>query len=101
MPKYLAENGQLLLPLVELLEASGLAVDELIDVLGQRILSRSGRAELVRTVPAPPWSYWRAPQGQVVGHNAGSAEGRARTLSQCPSHLRFSLSCSIADLPAG
>jgi putative transposase len=33
--KYLAQNGQLLLPLVELIEASRLAVDELIDVLGR------------------------------------------------------------------
>jgi hypothetical protein len=36
--KYLAQNGQLLLPLVELLEASRLAVDELIDILGYRDL---------------------------------------------------------------
>jgi putative transposase len=33
--RYLAKNGQLLLPLVELIEASRMAVDELIDVLGQ------------------------------------------------------------------
>jgi putative transposase len=33
--RYLAKNGQLLLPLVELLEASRMAVDELIDVLGR------------------------------------------------------------------
>ncbi|MBM3150460.1 MAG: IS256 family transposase, partial [Chloroflexi bacterium] len=33
--KCLAKNGQLLLPLVELIEASRLAVDELIDVLGR------------------------------------------------------------------
>jgi transposase-like protein len=33
--RYLAKNGQLLLPLVELLETSRMAVDELIDVLGR------------------------------------------------------------------
>lgn len=33
--KYLAKHGQLLLPLVELIEASRLALDELIDVLGR------------------------------------------------------------------
>ncbi len=33
--RYLAKNGQLLLPLVELLEASRMAVDELIDLLGR------------------------------------------------------------------
>ena len=33
--RYLAKNGQLLLPLVELSETSRMAVDELIDLLGQ------------------------------------------------------------------
>jgi putative transposase len=33
--RYLAKNGQLLLPLVELLEASRMAVNELIDILGR------------------------------------------------------------------
>lgn len=33
--KYLAPNGQLLFPLVELIEASRLAMDERIDVLGR------------------------------------------------------------------
>ena len=33
--KYLAKNGQVLLPMVELIEQSKLAVDELIDVLGR------------------------------------------------------------------
>jgi hypothetical protein len=32
---YLAKNGQLLPPLVELIEAFKMAVDELIDVLGR------------------------------------------------------------------
>ena len=33
--RYLARNGQVLLPMVELIEESKLAVDELIDVLGR------------------------------------------------------------------
>ncbi len=33
--RYLAQNGQLLLPLVELIETSRMAVDELIDVPGR------------------------------------------------------------------
>ena len=33
--RYLAKNGQVLLPRVELLEQSKLAIDELIDVLGR------------------------------------------------------------------
>ena len=35
--RYLAKNGQLLLPLVELLETSRMAVDERIDVLGRSL----------------------------------------------------------------
>ena len=33
--RYLAKNGQVLLPMVELIEQSKMAVDELIDVLGR------------------------------------------------------------------
>ena len=35
LAEYLARNGQLLLPMVELIEASRMAIDELIDVLGR------------------------------------------------------------------
>jgi len=35
LTEYLIENGQLLMPMVELIEASRLAIDELIDVLGR------------------------------------------------------------------
>ena len=35
LAKFLAKNGQALLPMVELIEQSKLAVDELIDVLGR------------------------------------------------------------------
>jgi hypothetical protein len=35
LAKFLAQNGQALLPMVELIEQSKLALDELIDVLGR------------------------------------------------------------------
>ena len=35
LAKFLAKNGQALLPMVELIEQSKLAVDELVDVLGR------------------------------------------------------------------
>lgn len=35
LAEYLVSNGQLLMPMVELIEASRMAVDELIDVLGR------------------------------------------------------------------
>ena len=34
LAEYLTENGQILLPMVELTEGSRMAIDELIDVLG-------------------------------------------------------------------
>ena len=35
LAEYLTENGQILLPMVELIEGSRMAIDELIDVLGR------------------------------------------------------------------
>ncbi len=35
LAEYLTESGQLLLPMVELIEATRMAIDELIDVLGR------------------------------------------------------------------
>ena len=35
LAEYLTESGQLLLPMVELIEGSRMAIDELIDVLGR------------------------------------------------------------------
>jgi hypothetical protein len=65
--RYLAKNGQLLLPLVELLEASRMAVDELIDLLGRASieavlqLSAAGSLQATRAQMPPgvvlrPWA---------------------------------------------
>ena len=35
LAEYLTENGQILLPMVELIEGARMAIDELIDVLGR------------------------------------------------------------------
>jgi hypothetical protein len=40
LAKFLAKNGQALLPMVELIEQSKLALDELIDVLGRSQIRR-------------------------------------------------------------
>jgi hypothetical protein len=40
LSQYLSRNGQLLLPLVELLETAEIAVDELIDIAGEARLKR-------------------------------------------------------------
>jgi hypothetical protein len=38
LAKFLAANGQVILPMVELIEQSGMAVDELLEVLGRSTL---------------------------------------------------------------
>ena len=63
--RYLARNGQLLLPLVELIEASRLAVDELIDVLG--------RASIEAVLQKPGYPKSRLPF--------------VMTLEECPNSL--------------
>ncbi len=51
--RYLAKNGQVLLPMVELIEQSKLAVDELIDVLGRAQIEAVLRLSAER-VAGPP-----------------------------------------------
>jgi len=53
--KYLARNGHALLPMVDLIEQSKLAVDELIDVLGQAQVEAVLRLSAER-IAAPPRS---------------------------------------------
>ncbi len=68
--KYLAKNGQVLLPMVELIEQSRLAVDELIDVLGRAQIEAVLRlsAERIAGLPHP------GKKGGVVGWH-GREEG--------------------------
>ena len=42
LAEYLTENGQILLPMVELIEGARMAIDELIDVLGRASIEGSG-----------------------------------------------------------
>jgi len=51
--RYLAQNGQVLLPMVELIEQSKLAVDELIDVLGRAQVEAVLRLSAERIAGAP------------------------------------------------
>jgi putative transposase len=68
--KYLAQNGQALLPMVELIEQSRLAVDELIDVLGRAQVEAVLRlsAEKIAGAPHP------GKKGGVIGWH-GREEG--------------------------
>src|SRR5437870_11755999 len=71
LAKFLAKNGQALLPMVELIEQSKLAVDELIDVLGraqiEAVLRLSGQGI---AGPAHPGK-----KGGAIGWHGGE-EGR-------------------------
>ena len=51
--RYLAKNGQVLLPMVELIEQSKMAVDELIDVLGRAQVEAVLRLSAERIAGAP------------------------------------------------
>ncbi len=69
--RYLAKNGQVLLPMVELIEQSKMAVDELIDVLGRAQIEAVLRlsAEGVAGPPHP------GKKGGAIGWH-GREEGR-------------------------
>ncbi|MBM4448415.1 MAG: IS256 family transposase [Chloroflexi bacterium] len=69
--RYLAKNGQLLLPLVELIEASRMAVDELIDVLGRASIE----AVLQLSAAGVAGERHQGRKGGAVGWH-GSQEGK-------------------------
>jgi len=69
--RYLAKNGQVLLPMVELIEQSKMAVDELIDVLGRAQIEAVLRLSAER-VAGPPH---RGKKGAAVGWH-GHEQGR-------------------------
>jgi putative transposase len=69
--RYLAKNGQVLLAMVELIEPSKLAVDELIDVLGQSQIEAVLRLS-AEGVAGPPHPGRKG--GALGGH--GREEGR-------------------------
>ncbi len=69
--KFLAQNGQALLPMVELIEQSKMAVDELIDVLGRAQVEAVLRLSAER-VAGPPHPGKKG--GEIGWH--GREEGR-------------------------
>jgi hypothetical protein len=53
-PRHLTRNGQALLPMVELIEQSNLAVDELIDVLARASIEAKLRLSVEGIAGPPP-----------------------------------------------
>jgi hypothetical protein len=76
---FLLRNGQALLPMLELIEQSRLAVDERIDVMGRACIE-AVLALSARQVAGPP-QQGKARQGDIVWH--GAQPGRVR-----PAHAR-------------
>lgn len=79
--KYLAQNAQLLLPLVELIETSRLAVDELLTCWG--LLSSK---QFYSYLP-PGWPA-RSTRAAKAAASAGTASKRARFPSRTASKSR-------------
>lgn len=72
--EFLVRNGQALLPMLELIEQSRLAIDELIDVMGRASLEAV--LELSAQQVAGPPQQGKARQGDIVWH--GTQPGRVR-----------------------
>ncbi len=70
--RYLAKNGQALLPMVELIEQSKLAVDELIDVLGRAQIEAVLRLSAER-IAGPPHPGKKG--GEIGWHGRGGRHG--------------------------
>ena len=77
---YLAQHGQMLLPMVELIEQAQLAVDEFIDVLGRAALEAVLQLSAAQ-VAGPP--HQGKPGGEVRRH--GSQPG---TVCLCTQKVR-------------
>jgi hypothetical protein len=69
---FLARNGQALLPMMELIEQSRKAIDELIDVMGRA--SIEAVLEVSAAQLAGPPQHGKAPQADLVWH--GRQPGR-------------------------
>lgn len=74
LAEFLVRNGQALLPMLELIEQSRLAIDDLIDVMGRASLEAV--LELSAQQVAGPPQQGKARQGDIVWH--GTQPGRVR-----------------------
>ena len=73
LAKVLAKNGQALLPMVELIEQSKLAVDELIDVLGRAQIEAVLRLS-AQGIAGPPHP---GKKGGAIGWHGGERKARS------------------------
>jgi hypothetical protein len=74
LAEFLVRNGQALLPMLDLIEQSRLAIDELIDIMGRASLEAV--LELSAQQVAGPPQQGRTREGDIVWH--GTQPGRVR-----------------------
>ena len=72
LAEFLVRNGQALLPMMELIEQSRMAIDELIDVMGRASLEAVLQLSAVQVAGAP--QQGKARQAEIVWH--GTQPGR-------------------------
>jgi putative transposase len=72
LAEFLVRNGQALLPMMELIEQSRMAIDELIEVMGRASIEALLQLSAVQVAGAP--QQGKARQGEIVWH--GTQRGR-------------------------
>jgi len=72
LAKFLVRNGQALLPMMELIEQSRMAIDELIDMMGRASIEAVLQLSAVQVAGAP--QQGKARQAEIVWH--GTQRGR-------------------------
>ena len=85
---WLAKDGQLLIPLVELLEKGERAIDEVIDVMGRATVEAVLRMSAERVAGPKEQGRPRRGPGGVLARGAGLTGGHDRAQSTLGTHRR-------------
>ena len=93
LTEFLVRNGQALLPMLELIEQSRMAIDELIDVMGRASIEAVLQLSAVQVAGPPQQGKAREPD--IVWHGTQPGRGWARGTRRAavPSRDASSASC--------
>ena len=99
LAEFLAKNGQQVLPMVELIAESKMAIDDLVDVMGRATIETV--LHLSAEQVAGPLQQGRSRQGEIVWHGkqAGSVYLKERKLKVYKPRLRKKSGGSGAEVP--
>jgi len=99
LAEFLAKNGQQVLPMVELIAESKMAIDDLVDVMGRATIETV--LHLSAEQVAGPLQQGRGRQGEIVWHGkqAGSVYLKERKLKVYKPRLRKKSGGSGAEVP--